>query len=145
MYANYPSLKEPILREIENQKSVLSKFPENISRPITQSCSKYLAQFTSFQLPFKPESNAKTNQQAEASSVLLQPSQFISASNATTATTITTTSNNDNTIKEENETSSNQTWVIDKLYKRLFKFDLNFKREKSLWIMPVFKNQILSQ
>jgi hypothetical protein len=53
MYSNYNSLRENIQKEIENQKSVLNKFPENISRPITQSCSKHLAQFTSYQLPFK--------------------------------------------------------------------------------------------
>ncbi|CAF0795146.1 unnamed protein product [Brachionus calyciflorus] len=53
MFSNYTSLKDQIEKEIENQKSVLNKFPESISRPITQSCSKHLAQFTSFQLPFK--------------------------------------------------------------------------------------------
>jgi len=55
MYQNYTSLRETIHKEIDNQKSVLNKFPEHISRPITQSCSKYLAQFTSHQLPFKSE------------------------------------------------------------------------------------------
>ena len=61
MYSNYNSLKDSIQREIENQKSVLNKFPEHISRPITQSCSKYLAQFTSYQLPFKPDTASSTS------------------------------------------------------------------------------------
>jgi hypothetical protein len=55
MYHNYTSLREIIHKEIENQKSVLNKFPEHISRPITQSCSKYLAQFTTHHLPFKSD------------------------------------------------------------------------------------------
>ncbi len=59
MYKSYDSLKEIIHKDIENQKSVLNKFPENISRPIVQSCSKHLAQFTSFQLPFKSDNNSK--------------------------------------------------------------------------------------
>lgn len=57
MYHGYNSLKETIQKEIENQKSVLNKFPDSISRPITQSCSKYLAQFTSFQLLFKSDAH----------------------------------------------------------------------------------------
>ncbi len=55
MYNNYNSLRDIIQKDIEHQKSVLNKFPEHIARPITQSCSKYLAQFTSYQLPFKSE------------------------------------------------------------------------------------------
>lgn len=55
MYTSYNSLQEIIQKDIENQKSVLNKFPEHISRPITQSCSKYLAQFTSIQLHFKSD------------------------------------------------------------------------------------------
>ena len=55
MFNNYTSLKDQIQKEIENQKSVLNKFPEHISRPIAQSCSKYLSQFTTFQLPFKEQ------------------------------------------------------------------------------------------
>jgi len=51
----YNSLRESIQREIGSQKSVLNKFPESIGRPITQSCSRYLAQFTSYQLPFKAD------------------------------------------------------------------------------------------
>lgn len=58
MYHNYNSLRESIHKEIENQKSVLNKFPEQISRPITQSVSKYLAQFTSYQLPLKSEAKS---------------------------------------------------------------------------------------
>jgi hypothetical protein len=49
MYNSYNSLRDEIQHQIENQKSVLNKFPENLSRPITQSCSKHLAQFTSFE------------------------------------------------------------------------------------------------
>ena len=66
MYHNYNSLRESIQKEIENQKSVLNKFPENISRPITQSVSKHLAQFTSYQLPFKSESNNPNNQKQDS-------------------------------------------------------------------------------
>ena len=55
MYTSYNSLREIIQKDIENQKSVLNKFPEHISRPITQSCSKHLAQFTSSQLHFKSD------------------------------------------------------------------------------------------
>lgn len=78
MYHGYNSLRESIQKEIESQKSVLNKFPESIGRPITQSCSKYLAQFTSYQLPFKAEATiggtnvsggrSSTSQQAENSS-----------------------------------------------------------------------------
>jgi len=63
MYKSYDSLKEVIQKDIESQKSVLNKFPEHISRPIAQSCSKHLAQFTSFQLPFKSDTNANNKQQ----------------------------------------------------------------------------------
>ena len=55
MYTSYNSLRDVIQKDIENQKSVLNKFPEHISRPIAQACSKHLAQFTSFQLPFKSD------------------------------------------------------------------------------------------
>lgn len=58
MYHGYNSLRESIQKEIEGQKSVLNKFPESIGRPITQSCSKYLAQFTSYQLPFKSDTTS---------------------------------------------------------------------------------------
>lgn len=68
MYNSYNSLRDIIQKDIDNQKSVLNKFPEHIARPITQSCSKYLAQFTSYQLPFKSDkqlasdySSSKTN------------------------------------------------------------------------------------
>jgi hypothetical protein len=67
MYHNYNSLRESIQKEIENQKSVLNKFPEQISRPITQSVSKYLAQFTSYQLPLKPSTDRNSQQQLESS------------------------------------------------------------------------------
>jgi hypothetical protein len=93
MYSNYNSLKESIQREIENQKSVLSKFPENISRPITQSCSKYLSQFTSYQLPFKYETTTKTTQSNEQSTVI-----------STNASSFSSTNNNEAGIKEETET-----------------------------------------
>jgi len=65
MYNNYNSLRDIIQKDIENQKSVLNKFPEHISRPITQSCSKYLAQFTSYQLPFKADNNKQQQQQQQ--------------------------------------------------------------------------------
>lgn len=51
MFNNYHSLKASIEKSISSQHSVLNKFPENIARPITQSCAKHLAQFTSHQLP----------------------------------------------------------------------------------------------
>jgi hypothetical protein len=63
MYKSYDSLREIIQKDIESQKSVLNKFPEHISRPIAQSCSKHLAQFTSFQLPFKSDTNTNSKQQ----------------------------------------------------------------------------------
>lgn len=68
MYNGYNSLRDVIQREIESQKSVLNKFPESISRPITQSCSKYLAQFTSFQLPFKSDVGSGPTTTTSASS-----------------------------------------------------------------------------
>jgi hypothetical protein len=76
MYSGYNSLKETIQRDIESQKSVLNKFPESISRPITQSCSKYLAQFTSYQLPFKSDthhSSSATGQPSTAAKFFLDP------------------------------------------------------------------------
>ena len=72
MYHSYNSLREPIQREIESQKSVLNKFPDNISRPITQTVSKYLAQFTSFQLPFKSEKQQQQQQQQQQQPQQLQ-------------------------------------------------------------------------
>ena len=58
MYHSYNSLKDAIQREIESQQSVLSKFPENISRPITQTVSSHLAKFTSYQLPYKSDGSS---------------------------------------------------------------------------------------
>lgn len=63
MYSNYYSLKPQIDNEVLSQHSVLNKFPEQISRPITQSCAKYLAQFTSLQLPFKSQTTSTSNEQ----------------------------------------------------------------------------------
>ena len=58
MYHSYNSLKDAIQKEIESQQSVLSKFPENISRPITQTVSSHLAKFTSYQLPYKSDGSS---------------------------------------------------------------------------------------
>jgi hypothetical protein len=96
MYSSYSSLKEPIQREIENQKSVLSKFPENISRPITQSCSKYLSQFTSYQLPFKSETTTATATKSNQLNEQLTVASNLSSSN----------NNNEAGIKEETETNA---------------------------------------
>lgn len=89
MYNGYNSLRDVIQREIESQKSVLNKFPESISRPITQSCSKYLAQFTSFQLPFKSDvaSGSTTNSSASSSSSAATSSASTAASSAAQSST----------------------------------------------------------
>ena len=89
MYNGYNSLRDVIQREIESQKSVLNKFPESISRPITQSCSKYLAQFTSFQLPFKSDvaSGPTTTSSASSSSSAATSSASTAASSAAQSST----------------------------------------------------------
>ena len=82
MYTNYNSLRDVIQKDIENQKSVLNKFPEHISRPIAQSCSKHLAQFTSFQLLFKSD-----KQPADSMSNPLYTANQANASGNTSNTT----------------------------------------------------------
>lgn len=102
MYHSYNSLRDSIQKEIENQKSVLNKFPENISRPITQSVSKHLSQFTSYQLPFKSE---KLPQQADTANskhvsanldVSNNQSSDLSSSNLAADTTLNTNLNENN-------------------------------------------------
>jgi hypothetical protein len=94
MYNSYNSLKESIQKEIENQKSVLNKFPDHISRHITQSCSKYLAQFTSYQLPFKSD---KLNEETRLTSNQSQKNQYVNVS-GTNSTAI----NNSNLNLQQN-------------------------------------------
>lgn len=81
MYTSYNSLRDVIQKDIENQKSVLNKFPEQISRPIAQSCSKHLAQFTSFQLPFKSD-----KQPVDSNNPLYTASQASATGNTSSST-----------------------------------------------------------
>lgn len=97
MYHGYNSLRESIQREIESQKSVLNKFPESIGRPITQSCSKHLAQFTSFQLPFKAEPTATTTSSiGNVTNVTSSANTGSSSSSSTTGGTKTNQQASDN-------------------------------------------------
>lgn len=99
MYKSYNSLREIIQKDIENQKSVLNKFPDHISRPITQSCSKHLAQFTSFQLPFKSDkqsTDSNSQNQSQYSSNANIPIKYDSSNQ-----TVSNTSQSSNTAGNE--------------------------------------------
>ena len=103
MYSNYNSLRENIQKEIESQKSVLNKFPEHISRPITQSCSKYLAQFTSCQLPLKSD-----KQQTQDANSLMT-----SMGNALATPAASSTSSNNNSSQNSEATSERAIIQLD--------------------------------
>jgi hypothetical protein len=110
MYNNYNSLKESIQKEIDNQKSVLNKFPENISRPIAQSCSKYLAQFTSYQFIYKlPPNNANSTAQSSVNNNanLNQDINIINQQTSSSIGVLTTNSTNPANLNNQNINSTN--------------------------------------
>jgi hypothetical protein len=117
MYNSYNSLRESIQREIENQKSVLNKFPDSISRQITQSCSRYLAQFTSYQLPFKSDKISvelatqitQTTTTTSTSTTTQSQSKSQYASNSTNASI-----NNSSTMQQNSSSNSGGDSNLDK-------------------------------
>jgi hypothetical protein len=106
MYHNYNSLKDSIYKIIENQKSVLNKFPESISRPITQSCSKHLAQFTSYQLPLNRQANTTTGHQDGHHQA--DQNSASSSTNANLTHSSSANSNSGSSINENNNNNYNQ-------------------------------------
>lgn len=148
MYNNYHSLKASIDKSISSQHSVLNKFPESIARPITQSCAKHLAQFTSHQLPLSLStytSSSNTNSSTstpsnkvttseltsnnlarETSSAPYSQSSITTASIVSSANANTSQSSSDKTEKPniiELDTIEQVNWALEVL-----KISLNFKK-----------------
>jgi hypothetical protein len=121
MYHNFNSLRESIQKEIESQKSVLNKFPEHISRPITQSVSRYLAQFTSYQLPLKPDRSS--NPQDLAEMITSSTNSNNASSSLASANSSSTNSNSGSHINDGSdkthiiqlETSEQVNWTLENL------------------------------
>ena len=107
MYNSYNSLRDNIQKDIENQKSVLNKFPEHISRPITQSCSKYLSQFTSFNYHLKSDSSNPSSSSNTTSTSSSQKQAQSSNNPQQTSSLSTNSNNNSNLINNQNLANNN--------------------------------------
>jgi hypothetical protein len=113
MYSNYQSLRPSIEKEINNQQSVLNKFPDNISRLIVQACAKHLAQFTSSQLPFNYHSSKIDKTSSESSNYSNRDSHYFQQPSATTASILSGDLNNDKYNFIVLDTSEQINWVLE--------------------------------
>jgi hypothetical protein len=120
MYSNYQSLRPSIEKEINNQQSVLNKFPDNISRLIVQACAKHLAQFTSSQLPFNYHSSKIDKTSSESSNYSNRDSHYFQPPSATTASILSGDLNNDKYNFIVLDTSEQINWVLEVCFHSLF-------------------------
>ena len=113
MYSNYQSLKSSIEKEISNQQSVLNKFPDSIARSIVQACAKYLAQFTSSQLPFSNHSSTKADRTSSETSIYSNRDSHHFQSSTNSTITSFSDLNNDKFNFIVLETSEQINWVLE--------------------------------